>query len=341
METKSKGRPLDRFPIIRTDDVDEMRDAISRFYGELSFSLADGFDGFEAHGNHCQLNDIAISYASYGAAVDHFYPNLSGGYAIPIAAGGSGWGKVAGEVVGVTSRQTLIASPGMPAELHCGPDFEEMCVVLDASAVKQKLASLIGAEVNGSLVFEPVFDFGDPVNRLWWRLLRFLIDEAESRHADLPLTALSEIEQALIVMFLKTNRHNFSHMLDHQIRDVAPRQVRLAEAYIEASWDQPVTVELLAKVTGVSVRSLFHSFRRARGYSPMAFVKQVRLRHARQMLLAPEPRTTVATVAYRCGFGNLGNFARDYLNAFGELPSSTIRTAWGKTLSFAQQSEPA
>jgi transcriptional regulator GlxA family with amidase domain len=57
----------------------------------------------------------------------------------------------------------------------------------------------------------------------------------------------------------------------------------------------------------------------------MVFVKRVRLRHARRMLLAPEPDTTVAKVALICGFGNLGNFAKDYRNLFGELPSHTLR----------------
>lgn len=327
MAAQTKSKPLDRFPVIRTNDVDEMRAAVSQFYGELHFSVAHDFEGFRAHGNHCQLNDIGISYASYGSAVDQFYPNFSSGYAIPIAAAGSGRGKAGGKAVAVNDRQTLIASPGMPAELHCGPDFEEITVLMDASAVERKLACLIGGEVNGSLVFDPVLDFENPVGRLWRRLLHFLIGEAEAREADLPLTALSEIEEALIVMFLKNSRHNFSHLLNRRHRDVAPRQVRLAEAYIEAHWDQPITAELLAQLTNVSVRSLFHSFRTTRGYSPMAFAKRVRLRHARQMLLTAEPRTTVATVAYKCGFNSLGNFAGDYRKAFGELPSNTIRTA--------------
>jgi transcriptional regulator GlxA family with amidase domain len=160
-------------------------------------------------------------------------------------------------------------------------------------------------------------------------LLRFLINEAETRQDDLPLTALSEIEEELMVMFLKANRHNFSHLLDRRCRDVAPWQVRLVEDYIEAHWDQPITIEAVAQVVHASARSIFDSFRKSRGHSPMAFVKQVRLRHARQMLTSPEPGTTVASVACYCGFGNLGNFAKDYRKAFGELPSETLRLVRG------------
>ena len=319
-----KSRPLDPFPVIRTDDVDDMREAIGRFYGDVRLSVGSDFRGFRAHGNHLQLNSIGVSYASYEATVHHFYPSLSAHYTIPLAAAGAGWGSTGGRRFEIDRRRSLIGAPGLPGELRVGPDFEELTIQFDAAAVQKTLAGLIGAEVNGSLSFDPVLDLDNPANRLWLRLLQFLVAEAESRDADLPVAAYGEIEQALIVMFLKANRHSFSAVLDGPHRDAAPRQVRLAEAYIEAHWDQPITVEVLATLTGVSARSIFDSFRKSRGYSPMAFVKRVRLGHARQMLLAAAAGTTVAKVAFACGFGNLGNFAKDYRDAFGELPSQTL-----------------
>ena len=313
-------KPLDRFPVIRTENVDEMKATIAEYYGDVRLEVS-GNSGFRAHGNHCQLSRVGISYARYGAAVSHFYPSLSPSYAVPLAAAGAGWGKSAGRAIGVNRRQTLIGSPGMPGELHVGPEFEELTVQLDASAVRQALAGLLGAEIASDLGFEPVLNLEDPTNRLWRRLLQFLIDEVEAGDGELPLAALGEIEQALIVMFLKANPHRYSARLHGQPVAAALRQVRLAEEYIEAHWDQPISVELLSQLSGVSARSLFDSFRKSRGYSPMAFVKQVRLRHARQILLSPDADTTVAKVAFLCGFGNLGNFAKDYRGAFGELPS--------------------
>jgi transcriptional regulator GlxA family with amidase domain len=50
----------------------------------------------------------------------------------------------------------------------------------------------------------------------------------------------------------------------------------------------------------------------------------VRLKHARRMLAAPNAETTVTLVAFACGFGNLGHFARDYRETFGERPSETL-----------------
>jgi transcriptional regulator GlxA family with amidase domain len=137
------------------------------------------------------------------------------------------------------------------------------------------------------------------------------------------------LEQAVIVSFLCANRHGESHLLDREPMGTAPWQVRRAEEYIEAHWDQPITVEALAVATGASARSIFHFFKASRGCGPMVFVKQVRLRHARRMLMMPDKTTSVTSVAFDCGFANLGHFAKDYGKCFGELPSKTLNRTRG------------
>ena len=56
----------------------------------------------------------------------------------------------------------------------------------------------------------------------------------------------------------------------------------------------------------------------------MAFAKATRLRRAKDMLASGTPDTSVTAVAYACGFATMGHFAREYRQAFGELPSQTI-----------------
>ena len=140
-----------------------------------------------------------------------------------------------------------------------------------------------------------------------------------------PSLAIAELEQALIVSFICSNRHNYSNLLDDRTRPIASWQVRRAEEYIEAHWNQPITIEELAQATSASARSIFHQFKNDRGKSPMAFVKQVRLRHAREMLERKDQNPSVTATAFACGFTNLGHFARDYFKRFGERPSDTVR----------------
>ena len=43
------------------------------------------------------------------------------------------------------------------------------------------------------------------------------------------------------------------------------------------------------------------------------------------MLGQPEKATSVTNVAFDCGFGNLGHFAKYYRLEFGEVPSATLQ----------------
>jgi transcriptional regulator GlxA family with amidase domain len=143
----------------------------------------------------------------------------------------------------------------------------------------------------------------------------------------LPPLVLRELEQTILVSFLSANRHTFSDLLEREPKDTLPSHVRLAEEFIEANWDQAISIEKLVEATGVGARAIFRTFQRSRGYSPMAFARMVRLRHAREMLATPDPETSVTSVAFVCGFGNLGHFARDYRETFGERPSETLARA--------------
>jgi transcriptional regulator GlxA family with amidase domain len=58
----------------------------------------------------------------------------------------------------------------------------------------------------------------------------------------------------------------------------------------------------------------------------MAYLREVRLRHAHQALLDSDPSTeTVASVANRWGFTNLGRFSAAHATRYGESPVVTLR----------------
>lgn len=108
-----------------------------------------------------------------------------------------------------------------------------------------------------------------------------------------------------------------------QTPERAPKPIRDILQYIETNWNQPLSVVELAKRHGVSSRYVFKYFA-AQKMSLARYIKQLRLRHARQRLSHPQPGTTVTQVATECGFSNLGHFAKDYNLEFGEKPSETL-----------------
>jgi transcriptional regulator GlxA family with amidase domain len=142
-------------------------------------------------------------------------------------------------------------------------------------------------------------------------------------------TGFTPFPAAMMTSFLLANANNYSGLLLGEPIAAAPWQVRRTEQFIEANWDQPITIEALAAAINVSARSLFASFKAGRGYSPMDFVKRVRLGRARQKLSRPDAETSVTDVAFACGFGNPGHFAKDYRETFSESPSETLRRGRG------------
>ncbi|GAA0266178.1 AraC family transcriptional regulator [Cryptosporangium japonicum] len=109
---------------------------------------------------------------------------------------------------------------------------------------------------------------------------------------------------------------------------VPPATVRRAVAYIDAHADQPVTSEDIAAAAGVSVRALQAGFRRHLDTTPLGYLRRVRLEHAHRDLRAADPTTgvTVAAIARKWGFTDLGRFAADYRRTFDCLPRHTLHT---------------
>jgi AraC-like DNA-binding protein len=321
-------KPLDRFPFIRTTDVDEMRAAIAKTHGGNKLQLQRDAEGFHARGNRRVLRNIVLSYATFGAVVHQEFSAFTG-FAQQFRIRGSSEILVDRAPVQLAPYQSSIVSPGATMKVTHSHDLEHFVLKIDRDALLNKWTALTGRQPRGDLKFEPVADSRTPEATYLRRLFMFLVDQLGSSERSVPPLALAELEQSVIVSFLCANRHDESHLLDRAPMGTAPWQVRRAEEYIEAHWDQPITVEALAVAAGASARSIFHFFKASRGYSPMVFVKQVRLRHARRMLMMPDDTTSVTSVAFDCGFTNLGHFAKDYGKCFGEPPSETLNRTKG------------
>jgi AraC-like DNA-binding protein len=90
----------------------------------------------------------------------------------------------------------------------------------------------------------------------------------------------------------------------------------------EMAWS---TVRLATEVH-LSVRALQEGFRRGLDTSPMAYLRQIRLRRAHAALLAADrDATTVRAVAVDLGLLHMSRFAAAYRAAFGEMPSDTLK----------------
>lgn len=319
--------PLHNSPALRTRDAAELTEWLRPTHAVSDLDIRGRGLALDSRVNHRTLSTVSLSYMRYGAPISvrltqtetfmQGFPLLGTGEVL--------WGGVPAHVGRNTSG--IVGGPGQQAILNYSADFAHIVMTVAPATLTRKLSALIDAPVDPPLQMMGRVTADPKRIEAQSRLVQFLADEADQTNGGLPPAALAEVEQSLLISFLHAAEHNYRHLLDGEPRAAAPWQVRRALDYIEQNWDQPITIEALALVTHTSVRSLFHLFKKSRGVSPMVFVKQVRLRHARAMLSRPEPGATVTSVAFLCGFSNMGHFAKDYVSAFGEKPSVTLGAA--------------
>jgi AraC-like DNA-binding protein len=100
--------------------------------------------------------------------------------------------------------------------------------------------------------------------------------------------------------------------------------VSRARRYIASMMDAPLRVSEICRNIGASPRTLQYSFIEVLGITPLAYIKAVRLNAARRAIKgARQGRQDIGDIAFQYGFTHLSRFARDYKQAFGELPSQT------------------
>ncbi len=313
---------LRHYPSVHTTDPDEFYHALTMIYGATSLTIP-APEGLRAYGSFFRSSDLSFGFSSCsvraGVAFDECdYARLQIGLAGSASTTSSGTTSV------VDHANACVTSPGRAAVLDYGDGFEQIVLRISENALKRKLTALLDISPSAPLLFEPSACADASADRALRNLLIFTMRQIDECPEGLPPLVLKKLEQAIVATFLTARAHTYSDLLMRESKDAAPWQVRRAEAYIEANWKEPITIEMLSEETGVGVRTLFATFQKSRGYTPMQFAKTVRLKGAQKMLRSGSRGTSVTGVAFACGFANPGHFAREYQTTFGELPSETL-----------------
>ncbi|MGK9233650.1 AraC family transcriptional regulator [Inquilinus limosus] len=107
------------------------------------------------------------------------------------------------------------------------------------------------------------------------------------------------------------------------------RRVARAVAVLRAEFAQPLPVERLAAVAGMSPSSFHHHFRAVTSLSPLQFQKQLRLIEARRLMLSEG--ATASSAAFAVGYESVSQFTREYGRMFGLPPVRETKAAKDET----------
>ncbi|MFK7970154.1 MAG: response regulator, partial [Bacteroidia bacterium] len=118
-------------------------------------------------------------------------------------------------------------------------------------------------------------------------------------------------------------RHTFDEYTHSpQIESHDAALLSKAEQFVIAQLDNSkLKVSDLAEALAVSERQVFRLIKKLTGLSPVHFIREIRLRTARS-LLEQKAFSSIAEVAYHCGFENPSYFARLFHERYGVRPSA-------------------
>ena len=100
-------------------------------------------------------------------------------------------------------------------------------------------------------------------------------------------------------------------------------RIRRAVAMLRRDFMQPVSVDALADAAGMSVSVFHRHFRAMTTLSPLQFQKQLRLIHARRLMLAEG--MSIAQAAGEVGYISVSQFTREYARLYGAPPGRDRR----------------
>lgn len=313
---------LTAFTVANTNNVDQMASVLTDVYDARKFETKPHLGAFLARASFFDFGNSNLSYCSYGAPTlisfrDDKYWRLQ------LAIDGCGETLAANHSAEVNA-DTLVCSPA-DADLRFGNTFRQLVLRIDADTLERDLQNILGTRPKARLTFDLSSSASNPQTKRLRDLIVHASRSIDAAEVALPRPLLRELDQTMRIAMLYGIANNHSDLLHSEQKTSAPWQVKIVEEWIDAHWREDVTIDDLCRLTGTGARSIFASFKKSRGYSPIAYLKTVRLQAARAMLTSGDPNVSVTGIAYACGFTSLGHFARYYRTQFGELPSETIQ----------------
>jgi AraC-like DNA-binding protein len=119
--------------------------------------------------------------------------------------------------------------------------------------------------------------------------------------------------------------HTYAYLLSRyaerpcKVRSIGeePWAVKVTREYLEAHFAHNVSLAQLAHVAGLSPFHLVRVFHQSIGLPPHAYLNQIRLQRAKELLLAGWP---IASVAYEAGFTDQSHLTRRFKQVYGVTP---------------------
>lgn len=310
--------------LFRSISLEEVRDEVATAYKPHRLDTKGG-EALDARMHSLSFGQVKFNRLKYGADVSIDPKHLEQFYLIQMPVKGCADITSGDRLIASNQQVAAVLNPTDPLRMRWSGDCDMLMFKIEREAMERACGQQLGRSVGTPLCFKSELSWqADPVwNNMMLYLTRLLHESPEATDKAL---IRQQLEQMVINTLLAIQPHSHTNEVNQPHSSLAPRYVKRVEEYIEAHADEALTPGLLAKLAGVSVRTLYAGFHDFRNTSPMEHVKQVRLKRVKSVL-EEAANASVTDAALSWGFTHMGRFSREYQKVFGEKPSETLRRA--------------
>lgn len=316
--------PLYNWPILATNDprltCSHMRSNLRP--NELNFPGRPKLDFLH---NKVMLNSISLNSIHYGCEVNIQAPPTEDIYLAIITLDGYGEFEQDNAIVSTKPGDIYLMNPLFPLNISLSADFKQLTVQLDGKRLKQYASQMTGYPMKDPLIFQPIDKSNLKNNNSFKSLIETICNNVNSPHSSLlHRQVVANLEDTLLSLLLAEFPNNYSEYITGAQLSPTPYYVRRAQNYIHENICEPIAMDQLTLITGVSARCLQKGFKSALGTTPTSYIRTLRLDMARRRLMsASEEGESITEIAYSCGFEHLSKFSQHYKELFDESPMET------------------
>lgn len=269
--------------------------------------------------SHCKFGKLDLCQISYGGSVHVTSPALETIYHLQLLQRGHCLWRGRGQEHYFTPGELLLINPDDPVDLTYSDDCEKLIVKLPASFLEQACSENQWRAPSGGIRFSANCHALGEMDG-FDSLLGLVCREAGSEQS---IPQIQEQYSRIIASKLLCSLA--SNIQRDPFGDSYPSFGRLTD-YIDEHLKQDISVEQLAELANMSLRSLYLLFERKVGTTPKSYIRQRKLEQIHGRLSDPSARVrNITEIAMDYGFMHLGRFSESYKSTFGELPSDTLR----------------
>jgi AraC-like DNA-binding protein len=297
-------------------------------YPEQEMTILGDPDSFSLNQRVGTLGPLTVGEIAFGTDVRLDCGELHDSYHVNIPISGHIESEHRGVHATADSDFATVYQPDVQTALpYWSAQTHLLCVKFDRSVVDDALRDALGNTTTKQIDFGHTMQIHSGNGRAWAQMVMMLNDQVSRADSFLrePLVGAPFVD-SLVRGLLVVADHPYHSAVVKPFRTARSRLVDAAVEIIEADADLPLTVSSIAARSRGSVRSLQLGFRREMEMTPMAYLREVRLRRAHRALVESDASVaTVAAIAHRWGFTNLGRFAETHAARYGEPPGVTLR----------------